>query len=552
MRVPLRWLSEWIELPAPALLAEQLTMAGLEVDAVEHTGPDLTPFRVGRVVACERHPDADRLSVCSVDLGEGDPLSIVCGAPNVAAGQKVAVALPGARLATGVKLKRSKIRGVPSEGMICAADELGLGDDHEGILVLEGEAPVGAPLTSLLQAGETVLDVAVLPNRGDCLSLLGMAREVRALFGGEIRLPDCQPAESGRRTNQDVRVALEAPEACHHYVARVVRGVQVGPSPEWLRAKLEAAGLRSIDVVVDVTNLVLLEFGQPLHAFDLGKLRGGEVRVRLAGEGETFTTLDGALRKLTRRDLLITDAERIVALAGVMGGANTGVDPSTRDVLLESAHFHPAWIRHTGRRLGLFTDASMRFERGVDGEGVARAAERAARLLAELAGGEVSEGVVEARGEPAEHADEVVIAPERVNRVLGTELSARDIERCLSRVGLESQAAGDSLRCRIPSYRNDLSIPEDLIEEVARIHGYDEIPTRELRARLVPGERPVAWWLVERVRDALESEGLVELLCLPFVDARDLDRLGLAGDDPRREPIRVQNPIVENESHLRS
>jgi phenylalanyl-tRNA synthetase beta chain len=527
-------------------------MAGLEVDSIERTGPDLSPFRVGHVVECGPHPNADRLSVCGVDVGEGEALSIVCGAPNVAAGQKVAVALAGTQLPTGVKLKRTKIRGVPSEGMICAPDELGLADEHSGILVLDEATSVGEPLDRVVAAGDSVLEVAVLPNRGDCLSMLGMAREVRALVGGELRPPPCSPPEGKRRADEDVQVAIAAPEACHHYLARIVRGVRVGASPSWLRERLESAGLRSINVVVDVTNLALLEFGQPLHAFDLATLRDARIEVRCAGDDERFTTLDGVERRLGSRDLVIADGERAIALAGVMGGANTEVSDATRDVLLESAHFHPAFVRHTGRRLGLFTDASTRFERGVDAVGVARAADRAARLLAELAGGEVSAGVVEAHGTPVERCAEIQLEPDRVNRLLGTGLETDEIRSCLQRVGVETRSRKSTLVCAIPSHRNDLEIPEDLIEEVARIHGYEHIPATPLHAPLTAGRRPEAWVLAERVRDALEAEGLVELLCLPFSDLRDLDRLGLAGDDPRRSGIRVLNPLAEAEAHLRT
>jgi phenylalanyl-tRNA synthetase beta chain len=552
MRVPLGWLAEWIELPAPEVLAEALTRAGLEVEAIERGGPDLSGFRVGEVLERAPHPNADRLSLCRVDVGGGERLAIVCGAPNVAAGQKVAVALPGTLLADGRRLERSCIRGVESQGMICAPDELGLGAERAGILVLDPAAPAGAPLSEWVAAGEVALEVAVLPNRGDCLSLLGMAREVRALLGGSVRLPETAPVETGPPAAEALRVEIEAPEACHRYVGRVVRGLRPGASPAWLRRRLESAGLRSLGVVVDVTNLVLLELGQPLHAFDLAKLRGGVVRVRRAAAGETLHTLDEELRTLTPRDLLIADAERALALAGIVGGAGSGVDAGTRDVLIESAHFHPAWIRHTARRLGLFTEASVRFERGVDPEGVRRAADRAARLLVELAGGEVARGVVEAVGRPAERVGELVLAPARVNRLLGSALSAGEIAGALGRVGVGCRPDGDGLRCELPSHRADLALPEDLIEEVARIHGYDRIPATPLRAPLAAGRRPASFALAERVRDALEAEGLVELLCLPFVDPRDLDRLALAGDDPRRELVRVLNPIVEHESHLRS
>jgi phenylalanyl-tRNA synthetase beta chain len=277
MRVPLGWLGEWIDLPGEEELCERLTLAGLEIEEILRSGPDLTPIRVGYVLERRQHPNADRLSLCKVDVGGPEPISVVCGAPNVAQGQKVAVALPGVTLPDGTKLKKSKIRGESSEGMICSARELGLSGEHQGILVLEPSAPVGAPLPEVLAAGDTILDVEITPNRGDWVSMLGMAREVSALFGGEIRMPPSDPPESQRPANQDARVAIEAPDGCARYVARIVRGVRVGPSPEWLAKRLEAAGMRAINNVVDATNLVLLEFGQPLHAFDLATLRGAEV-----------------------------------------------------------------------------------------------------------------------------------------------------------------------------------------------------------------------------------------------------------------------------------
>ena len=552
MRVPLGWLAEWIALPEPDALAEAFTLAGLEVEGIERTGPDLSGLRVGLVLERKPHPNADRLSLCRVDVGEGDAVEIVCGAPNVAAGQRVAVARPGARLPDGRRLERARIRGVESHGMICSAKELGLGGEHAGILVLEPGAPVGTPLDRWLRAGDVILDVAVLPNRGDCLSLVGLAREVRTHFGGELRLPECAPPEGKHPAAQDVRIEIEDADGCPRYVGRIVRGVRVAPSPDWLRSKLESAGLRPINLVVDVTNLVLLELGQPLHAFDLAKLRGGVVRVRRAGEGEAITTLDAQERKLTARDLVIADAERAIAVAGVMGGANSEVGDATRDVLIESAHFDPARVRHTGRRLGVFSEASMRFERGVDPEGVRRAADRAARLLAELAGGEVSAGVVEARGRAPARCAEIRLEPARVNRLLGTSLAEAEIADCLGRVGVETRGQGGALLARIPSWRNDLVLPEDLVEEVARVHGYARIAASVPRGLLVPGRLPDAWSLAERVRDLLRAEGSLELVTLPFLDARDLDQLGLAPDDPRRATPRVVNPFVESESQLRS
>ncbi len=544
MKVSLDWLASFVDLPPQAELEERLTLAGLEIEEVLRTGPDLSAIRVGHVLERRPHPNAERLSVCSVDLGLPAPATIVCGAPNVAAGQKVAVAVPGVTLPDGTKLKKSKIRGEVSEGMICSSRELGLGDDQGGILVLDPGAAVGAALPDVLAVGETILDVEITPNRGDWVSMLGMAREVRALFGGPLRMPPSEPAESERDAAKDMRIAIEDAEGCPAYVARVVHGVRVGPSPAWLVARLEAAGMRAINVVVDVTNFVLLEYGQPLHAFDLETLRGGEVRVRRAHAGEKIATLDGETRALAPEDLVIADAERAIAIAGVMGGAETEVRATTRDVLIESAVFAPARVRRTSKRLGLRSEASYRFERGVDAEGIARAADRAARLLAELAGGSVARGRVEARGSGARGALEIALDPAHPNRLLGLELSAEQIVALLTRVGVQARLdANCLLRCSVPSWRNDLAIAQDLIEEIARIHGYDAIEPTLPRASLAPVSKPASLVLGDRARDALKAVGLVEIRLLPAVLPEELDALRLPPDNELRRAVRLENPM---------
>lgn len=557
MRLSLEWLAEWIDLPAPDELVHRLDMGGFEDARVEQTGPDLSALQVGLVLSREPHPNADRLSLCRVDLGEDEPVEIVCGAPNVAAGQKVAVARPGTTLPDGTKLKKSKIRGVSSHGMICSAREIGLGGEQAGILVLDADAPPGAPVSQVLSAGPRVLEVGLTPNRGDAASLLGVAREVHALFGdesgGEIREPESLPPETGPPADSAVKVSIEAPDACHHYVARVVRGVRIGPSPEWLVARLEASGIRAINNVVDVTNLVLLEFGQPLHAFDLDRLAGAEIRVRRARPGEKLTTLDGEARELVAEDLVIADAERAVALAGVMGGAETEVTDQTRGVLIESAHFDPKTVRFSARRYGLNSEASYRFERGVDREGVARAADRCARLLAELAGGGAAPGRVEARGSRAPRSEPVRFDCARANSLLGTALSSGEMRELLARVGVSCEEAEPGvLIASIPSHRNDLHIPEDLTEEVARIHGYDRIPTTLPFAALAPVQRPAGLVLAERVRDVFAAAGLSETVSFPFVAEADVAALRLADDDPRRDSLALVNPIREEEPRLRT
>jgi len=553
VKVSLSWLAELADLPDDATLARRLEMSGFEDVVIEARGPDLARIVVGEVVARDAHPQADRLSVCTVEVGDGTPRTIVCGAPNVAAGQKVAVALPGVRLPDGTKIKKSKLRGVKSEGMICSDRELGLGDAHEGIRVLDPAAPVGAALPDVVPVGDRVLEVGITPNRGDTASLLGLAREVRALFGGKVRLPETAPEESGAPAADAVALHVDAADGCHHYAARIVRGVRVGPSPEALRARLEASGIRPINNVVDATNAVMLELGQPLHAFDLAKLGGATIRVRRAAPGETLETLDGQTRRLDPRDLVIADASRPVALAGVMGGAESEVTDATTDLLVESAHFHPTSVRMSARRHGLHSEASYRFERGVDRDGVVRAADRAARRIAELAGGVVAPGVVEARGDAPAVTERITLRVERSNRLLGLDLAPAEVASLLERVGVAArESAPGVLDCAVPSHRNDLHRHQDLTEEVARIHGYENIPTTLPVAELLPARVPESHRAAEAVRDLLCGAGLVETASFPFVGAADLERLRLSADDPRRRAVRIRNPIQEQDDRLRT
>jgi len=551
MKVLLSWLAEWIDLPADQQeLTDRLTFGGLELEDVLVSGPDLAGVRVGHVVECGPHPNADRLSVCRVDPGTGEPVDVVCGASNVAAGQKIAFAPTGVTLPDGTKLKKAKIRGVTSNGMICSERELGLSDEHEGILVLDAGLLPGTPIDEVLSRRDVVLDLEITPNRGDWASMLGVAREVRAHFGGEIRLPDVEPDEDGAPADDHVAIGITDGDGCFRYLGRVLRGVEVGASPEWLVKKLEAAGLRPINVVVDVTNLVLLEFGQPLHAFDLATLRGREIDVRRAKPDEKIATLDGQMRELDPGDLVIADAERAIAVAGVMGGAETEVRSETTDLLLECAHFDPVRVRKTARRLGLSTDASYRFERGVDPAGLERALDRAARLIAELAGGSVAPGRVEARGRDFAHSGEVELDPAHPNRLLGTSLSPDEVIGLLARVDIEARPAGDRLRCRIPSYRNDVAIAEDLIEEVARVYGYDRVPETLPLVRLGAVEEPARHALEFAVRQSVCGAGLLETRTFPGLPAEEADALGLAPDDPRRRMLRIANAYHEHAAFL--
>lgn len=555
MRLSLDWLAEFVDLPSDAELVERLTMCGFEDVELIDAGPDLSGIRVGRVAERSAHPNADRLSVCSVDVGGGELIAVVCGAPNVAAGQKIAFAPVGTTLPDGTKLKRAKIRGVGSTGMICSSRELGLGDDHDGILVLDPAAPVGVPLRDVVSTGDRELELGITPNRGDAASVIGVAREVQALFGGALRLPETPPPDSGPPAERDVRVEIEAPDDCYRYVARLVRGVTVAPSSDWLVAKLAASGIRAINNIVDITNLVLLEFGQPLHAFDLAMLPGGVVRVRRATSGEKLATLDGATRTLDPEDLVIAGAHSAIALAGVMGGAGSEVSDATTDVLIESAHFAPKRVRLCARRHGLHTEASYRFERGVDRAGIDRAADRAARLMADLAGGEVAAGAVVAEGVAVPFTETIRFRPDRANKLLGTSLGSEEMQGLLERVGVGSETSGadaGQLICTVPPHRNDLHIHQDLTEEVARIFGYERIPTTEPVGILRAIRPPAAWSLAERIRDALAAWGLIECQTLPFLNPDWIDALRLDPDDPRRSALRITNPVREEEPLLRT
>ncbi len=557
MRVPLGWLASFIALPASQdELEAKLTSAGLEIQQVIQTGPDISALQVGRVLHCERHPNADRLFLCRVDLGGDEPLEIVCGASNVAAGQFVAVATHGALLPGGLRIKRSKIRGVVSNGMICSERELGLGDEHDGILVLDGAPTPGAKLSQVLNVMETVFDIEITPNRGDLVSMHGIAREVRALFGGALRLPECQPEETEREATSAMAVSIQAPQDCHRYLGRVLCGVQVAPSPDWLQRRLEAAGLRSINNAVDATNLVMLEFGQPLHAFDLDKLRS-PLCVRRAEPGETLRTLDGEARALEPEDLLIADAAGPQALAGVMGGAASEVSDNSVNLLLESAHFAPACVRRSARRLGLSSDASYRFERGVDPDGQARALDRAARLITELAGGEVLRGHIASEGAPAKTPPlEIPLDAARLRRLLGVELSEQEIIRLLACVEVQARSApaesGTRILCQPPRYRSDLLDFEDLAEEVARIYGYDAIPATLPSATPAGVSRPQRHATRDAVKASLVASGLIEVMTAPWISERELDDLRLPADDPARRSLKLQNPVHSGRPLLRT
>jgi len=575
MDISNRWLRRYVDVDlSPDDLAEELTMAGLEVEGVDRVGTRLDGVVVGRVEAVREHPNADRLLLCDVDLGEagGNPVQIACGAPNVAAGQTVPVATVGTTLMlpdrddpearTPVTIEARDIRGESSRGMICAEDELGLSDDHSGIMVLDDTADVGEPFIDYLYARDiepedAIFDIGLTPNRPDAASHLGVARDVAALTGSDLRRPEVDRPEEGGPAADEVSVEIEDVAGCPRYVALVVRNVDIRESPLWLKRRLTAIGLRPRNNVVDITNFVMHECGQPLHAFDLDRLAGPEIRVRSTPDDETsFTTLDGEERDLPEGALLICDADEPVALAGIMGGQNSEVSADTTNVLIESAYFDPSTIRRTAKALKLQTDSSYRFERGVDRDGQVWAAARAADLMTDLAGGERVPGMVDAHPEPPP-VRTVRLRTDRMRDVLGMDVPTDTAESLLTKIGFEVERGDDVLHCTVPTWRPDVSIEEDLIEEVARLYGYDRIPEPDKVP--VPNRVPqpeAGDALRKQVRRLLRGRGFREIYTnsmLPKDRAERFNEPVASGNGPSEAApvVETMNPISEEMRSMR-
>ena len=565
MLVSTAWLSDLVATDTAAdEIATLLTMAGLEVEGVEKTGPTFDGVVVGHVLDVRPHEGADRLRVCQVDIGAGEPVQIVCGAPNVAAGQTVPVATVGTVLELPsredpsarepVTIKKSKIRGETSMGMICAEDELGIGTSHDGILVLD-EATPGTPFADYLDArglrgGDAVLDVNVTPNRPDATSHTGVARDLAALTGAALTLPEVQMPDVS--VPLPVPITVEDADGCPRYAALIVEGVTVGPSPEWMRERLAAIGLRSVNNVVDVTNIVLHESGQPLHAFDLDRLAGPEIVVRRSRAGETLETLDHARRDIPEGTLVICDAAGPVAIAGVMGGAGSEVTGATTRVLIESAAFDAPSVRRASKRLGLSTDASYRFERGVDPMGQLRAAARAAALLAEVAGGTLAPGVADVISRPFE-AQALEFRLSLIERLLGVAVGADEARRLLEAIGFETTEAGDTLTVVVPPWRPDVTREVDVVEEVARLVGLDRLPAVEsVPVSLAPSSADRLAHLLDRARRRLAVLGFHDLATNSLVSAQT----AAAYADPAwtghgRPVVETLNPVSQEMAALR-
>ena len=553
MQVPLSWLREYVDLDlTPPELAHRLTMAGVECGEVIEQG-GWQNCCVGEVLEVRPHPNADSLQLCRVNPGDNTEMEVVCGAPNVAAGQKICFARVGADLFNTHSgrheiLKAARIRGVVSEGMICSELELGLGAGHEGIVVLPEDAPLGMSLDEYL--GDTILDLEVTPNRLDCFSILGVAHEVAALTGKTVREPEIGYPEDGPPITEQATISVADPDLCHRYTASLIQGLKIGASPQWLQDRLIKAGLRPISNVVDVTNYVMLEFNQPLHAFDLDKVRDHTVIVRRARPGETLETLDGVPRVLNGEVLVIADARDPIGIGGIIGGANSEIGPETTSVLLESATFNSYNNRRTADTFRLHTDATQRFEKGLRPELAPIALRRATQLIQQVAGGTIAQGIIDIYPDADNPKPPVPLTLSRLKQILGMDVSIEQVEEVFHSLGFQSERRdANALEVTAPYWRNDINIEEDLIEEVVRIIGYDNVPTTMLSTP-IPYRQPAPMTeLRGRVKESLAAVGLQETISYPLVNLEDLERVNYpTGEAP---PLKVANPMSAGQEYLR-
>ena len=553
MKFTLSWLNQFIATGtlSPAQVADKLTMLGLEVDSVEELFADLDQIVTARVTAVSKHPDADKLTVCEVDCGD-ETVQVVCGAPNVRAGMVSALARPGVKLPDGTKIKKAKVRGVASAGMLCSSRELGLNDEHSGILDLDEHLEPGRPFAEALGLRDTMIEVDLTPNRPDCASVRGIAREVGSFAGGPLR-PLVDSVTPLDPTNPGYAVVIEDPELCPRYTARKLRKVTIGPSPQWMQQRLNAVGMRPINNIVDITNYVMLESGQPLHAFDFATLRGSQIVVRRPNPSETtITTLDGSERPLDGDTLLICDAERPVAVAGVMGGLDTEITAGTSEILLESACFDPISIRRTARRLGIPSEASYRFERGVDPNLADSALERAVQLIVELTGAEADPGGIDVYP-GRKPLQQLELRVQRVRSLLGLDIDRDQVARLLRSIEFPVTVIDEAtLAVTVPSFRIDIEREVDLVEEVARLVGYNNIPTAQPLIRMDYPRRDELRHLRQEVSQLLIAQGYFEAINYSFVAESHHDLCRLAADDPRRRVTRLLNPLSDEQAVMRS
>ena len=559
MKVPMKWLKEYVDIPMNAEdYASKMIMTGTAVEGVEKTGTQFDNVVVGEVITCVDHPNSDHLHVCMVNVGQEEPIQIVCGAPNVRAGMRVAAALDGAHLPGGVKIKKGKLRGEVSCGMLCSGPELDvpaglyphIGD--AGIIEIFEDVPAGTDVHEVFGLGDDIVDFEILANRPDCLSVWGLARESSAVLKQHFVMPEIEVTETGKGTFDDyARVIVRDTETCPRYCARVITNVKIGPSPKWMREYLYGAGVRPINNIVDITNFVMLETGHPMHAFDLSRVKDQTIVVRRAYPGERLTTLDGKEHLLDESMLVIADNENATGLAGIMGGEESEIESDTASVLFECAAFERANNRVTARKLGVRTEASGRFEKGVCPATALEALERACMLVNMLECGDVVPGVYDNYPNPKE-GKTIEASVDRVCRLNGVQVSADDMEDILNRLYIDTELCGDTLTCEIPAFRQDMETEADIAEEVLRMYGYDHIPSTLMNGVTMAGKRSVNMAFNDRVKNALVGMGMFEILNYSFISPRWIENLGLSADDARRNTVVLRNPLGEDTSVMRT
>ncbi len=559
MKVPMKWLREYVDINMPAEeYASRMVMTGTAVEGVEQTGAQFDKVVVGRVLSCVDHPNSDHLHICMVDVGDAEPLQIVCGAPNVHADMNVAVALDGAHLPGGVKIKKGKMRGEVSMGMLCSGPELDvpaglyphIGD--AGIIEITEDVAPGTDVKEVFGLGDDIIDFEILANRPDCLSVWGLARESSAVLEEHFVMPEIAVEETGEGTFADyAKVEVRDEALCPRYCARIVTDVKIGPSPKWMREYLYGAGIRPINNIVDITNFVMLETGHPMHAFDLSKVKDQTIVVRRANPGETLTTLDGKTHQLDETMLVIADRENATGLAGIMGGEESEIVDDTASVLFECAAFERANNRVTARKLGIRTESSGRFEKGVCPATAMEALERACMLVNMLECGRVVPGCFDNYPNPAEPV-EIEASVSRICRRIGVDVPGEAMEDILNRLYIDATVAGDSLHCVVPAFRQDMEGEADVSEEILRMYGYDHIPSTLMNATTMAGRMDAKTVFNNRVKDALVGMGLYEILNYSFISPRWLDKLGLSEKDSRRNVVKLRNPLGEDTSVMRT
>jgi len=550
MNLPLSWLKDYMNTDGidDATFAHMLTMSGSMVEGIENPSAEIKNVVIGKILKIEPHPDADKLVVCQVEVGEDAPIQIVTGAPNVFEGAVIPVAKHKSTLPGGVKITKGKLRGVTSMGMMCSTDELGMSEERAtGILILPEDTPIGADVVEVLGLNESVAEFEITSNRPDCMSIIGLARETAATFDREFTIPEIVVHENNESINDYASVEIQDPALCSRFVGRVVKNVKIGPSPEWMQRRLKACGIRAINNVVDITNYIMLEYGQPMHAYDLDHVAGRKIIVRSAKEGEMLETLDDQPRTLLSSMIAISDTEKAIGVAGVMGGANSEVSDSTTLVMFEAANFHPVAVRRGAKALGMRTEASALFEKGLDAENCLAAINRACQLMEELGAGEVVGGTIDLY--PGKKEQRVLpFEPEKMNRFLGLSVSEEEMIDILTRLDFVVKDG----KVMIPTFRNDVEGMADVAEEVARIYGYDKIPTTMMQGGVSVGGKNQKQKLEDVIRDSLCDAGLYETMTYSFIDPKENDLVLIPAEDSRRNMVVISNPLGEENSVMRT